>query len=671
MQRQLRIGRFFPVALIVIVGLAVYWHTLDSPFQYDDYNNINIQAFAVPATSRTVLDFENYLSNTGPIDSPGFEDFRLFKTRYFFYLTLLANYKLGGLDVKGYHITNLSLHIVNALLVYLLVLLTFKTPELEGTRLQKHAGTVSIFAGLIFVAHPIQTEAVTYISQRSTLLAAMFCLGSITAYCGSRLSKGLRRSEGLRLWAGLYVLSVVCAVAAMKSKEIAFTLPLVVLLYEVLFFRASFKSTLLRVFPLFLTMLIIPAAYLGQYMQGDSLMGALGQATRFSGSPISRSAYLFTEFAVVFKYILLLFLPINQNVDHDMSVYHSFLEPGVFLPFIGLAGIFGVACYLLVRSRRAPELRLISFGVIWFFLALTMNSSVFPTHEVIVEYRLYLPAVGFITAVLGGVFMLYGSVSSAFVRKTFFVFLALTMVALGTAAYMRNSVWASDMALWGDSVAKSPFKSRPYLNRGLAYERRGILQRALSDYNQAIELTKSERPLYLFNRAGIYIKLKKPLKAIEDLSRAVSMDKKQAYYIRMGIALKQVGRLEEALQSYNTAFELSVTPGLELLNNRAAVLIKLRRFDEALKDLRGANSLNPASTDVQINLALALVKRGQPQAAIVFLSEALKHTGQPAEVLMFRGQIFEGLGKLNAAALDYKQAAAMRGKGNEAGPSAH
>lgn len=219
MLRLPAINRAFHVALIALVGLTAYSNTLDAPFQFDDFdyivNNPLIKNFPFPGPSADMLSrLSGNVRDT-------------VKTRYIGYLSFSVNYRLHGLDVRGYHTANTLIHLLNGILLYMIVLLVFRTPRMRGTL--SHAGHAALFASMLFVAHPLQTEAVTYISQRFTSLAALFCLASLLFYIKWRLSgvpeNGLRPTKPSH---SMYVLSIVSSALAMFTKENSFTFPLVI-----------------------------------------------------------------------------------------------------------------------------------------------------------------------------------------------------------------------------------------------------------------------------------------------------------------------------------------------------------------------------------------------------------------------------------------------------------
>src|SRR3972149_6709659 len=163
--------------LIVVLGLLSYSNTLGAPFQWDEQTYIS---------ENPIIKDLSYFADLSK--AKGFEQYSAVKNRYVGYLTFALNYKFGGLDVRGYHVVNIAIHILNAMLVYFLATLTFKTPFLKDSSIKEKSPLIALFSALLFVSHPIQTEAVTYIFQRLASLMAFFYLLSLVLYIKWRLS---------------------------------------------------------------------------------------------------------------------------------------------------------------------------------------------------------------------------------------------------------------------------------------------------------------------------------------------------------------------------------------------------------------------------------------------------------------------------------------------------
>jgi tetratricopeptide (TPR) repeat protein len=589
-----------PLHLLIIAafGLLVYSNTFDVPFQFDD------RAYIV--NNPIVKDF-GYFIDTSRAEGLYVEDLvkRYLRTRYVSYLSFWMNYKLGGLNVWGYHAVNLSVHVANALLLYVLVVLTFRTPLARGSGLRGRAGHIALFSALLFVVHPVGTEAVTYVTQRFVSTASMFYLLSLTAYIKSRLS-------GKR-WP--YLLSLLSAVLAMKSKEVAFTLPPAIALYELIFFRGEILKRVVFIVPLVLVMLIIPLSYLGEGTDGEGLFEGIGEATRLQ-TDMPRLDYLMTQFRVVVTYIRLLVLPVGQNFDYDFPVMGSFLDPEVLFSFVSLCAVLAVGVYLFRRGRERAEFRLVSFGLFWFFLALSVESSVIPISEIICEYRAYLPSMGLSVAVVTLLFAVAGGAEERWRLAHGAVMAALLTVVLAYsgAAYARNAVWRTETGLWEDAVAKSPLKARPHNNLGLAYEKQGRYGEAAGEYLAALEINPGVAKVH--NNLGVlYQKQGRHEEAEGEYVSALAIEPYYAEaHINLGILYYGQGRHEEAEGEYVSA--LAIEPGhAEARKNLAMLYEKQGRYDEAVVQYLAALKVDPDNDEAHNNLGVVYERQGRYEEA--------------------------------------------------------
>jgi tetratricopeptide (TPR) repeat protein len=517
----------FHILLILIIGIISYSNAFDVPFDFDDEHNI--------MNNRSIRNFS--FSPTG--------------NRYIGNLTFAMNYKVHGLDVAGYHIVNTGIHIINALLFYWLVLLTFKTPyfstENKNGNFTTKPGALwtALCAALFFVAHPIQTQAVTYIVQRFASLVAMFGLFSMIMYIKARLSmtgagtgSGPDRLSGDRFFSGrslfFYSLSLLSVLCSMKTKEIAFTLPLIIVLYEFMFFRGRINRRILYVIPLVLTMLIIPMNIAGMNRPVGEVLGEItskpvGEVVSDIGAKtkvqteMSRLDYLYTESRVLVTYIRLIFLPINQNLDYDYPIYRSLFNTDVVLSFLFLFSIFGAGVYLLIRYRRTvSNAKLISFGIFWFFVTLSVESSIIPIEDVIFEHRMYLPSIGMFIAVSAFIMMAADTFRERWKLPggTVAAAAAVIIVMLAGATYARNMVWKDAVTLWEDVVSKSPEKARPHSNLGRAYWKKGLSDKAFEQYSIALKINPIF-PQALTNIANIYREKGQIYRALEYYQMAI------------------------------------------------------------------------------------------------------------------------------------------------------
>jgi tetratricopeptide (TPR) repeat protein len=505
------------LALITVIGLICYSNTFSASFHLDDYFNI--------VTNSNIRGFDYFAAHP-------------FSNRSVGYLTFALNYRLHGMDVRGYHIANLSVHVLNAFLAYFIVVLTLTLRG--GTANVASPRFTALLAGLLFVSHPIQTQAVTYVVQRFASLATLFFLVSLFAYIKSRIS------ERIVPRLSFYALFLVSALLAVKTKENAVSLPIIIMVYEFMFFRERIEKRALYLLPMLLSAVLVPVFFLDIRIEEEVAL--------------SGSGYLFTQFRVVVTYIRLLVLPINQNFDYDFPLHHSGFDLPVVLSFVFLLGIFALGIYLLYRSRTTDYgFRLASFGVFWFFITLAPESSVVPLKDVIFEHRVYLPSVGAFSAVSAGLVMFIGRLGKRSLAVAVSI-VAMVLLVFTGAAYSRNCVWKDEITLWRDVIVKSPEKARGYHNLGSAYRLGGQNDKAIEYYREALKLDPWFYQTHY--QLGIAYRDKRMLdKAIWHYWNAIGIKPEYAdAHLFLGEAYELKGFLEDAASEYRATLEL--IPGL-------------------------------------------------------------------------------------------------------------
>ena len=518
----------FHFLIIALFSLAAYSNTFDVPFQYDDEKVI--------VKNPIVTDIEYFTSPSKAEAVGGHFGYHTFRSRYIGYLTFALNYKVHGLDVTGYHIVNLLIHITTALLLYWLVILSFNTPYLLRSNIREYSRHIAFFSALLFVCHPIQTEAVTYIWQRVSSLTTMFYILSLCLYIKGRLSE--KGNNYL-----LYILSIIIAILAMKTKQTALTLPVVIALYEFMFLEGRMKKRVLYLIPFLLTMPIIPLTLIDIGKPFGALIGDVSGATR-DLTDMSRSTYLMNEFRILVTYLRLIFLPIGQNLDYDYPVADSFFSIGILSSFIFLLAIFGAGIYIFKLYRDShPHTRLISFGIFWFFITLSVESSVIPIANMICEYRVYLPSAGVFILVTTVIFMFVknaGNHRNNIGTAAAAILVVIAVVLTGTT-YARNKVWKDSLSLWSDVINKSPGKARGYNNVGMWYYERQERAQAIPYFLKVIEFNPFHHKA--LNNLGLsYMGEGRPDKAIEVISKAIKLKPINGmYHINLGIAYLQKG----------------------------------------------------------------------------------------------------------------------------------
>jgi Tfp pilus assembly protein PilF len=580
------------------------------PFQFDDdgyiVNNPIIRSFHYFLHPSEITTLNQQSPTAFPLGLR-----YSFMTRFLGYFSLAINYHLHGFDVAGYHIVNLLLHIINGFLAYLILRNTFRTDLFSNPAAAIGSNShdvIALLSSLLFVCHPIQTHAVTYITSRFVLLATFFFLLSLFLYISSRISTTAGKRHVL------YAAALVSAAAAMVTKEFTFTLPIVIVLYDLVFLSRSTPERIKTLAPFSLTLFIIPALVFIQQGTLHSLDSTMRVITAADVSQISRSDYLLTQFRVIITYIRLLFFPVNQSIDHDVPVYHSLFQLPVFASFTVLLTLISMAVYLCFvsgKARKYPALKVLSFGILWFFITLSVESSIIPLGELIAEYRVYLPSIGMIVAFVSlAVFVTERSPAPKNPNKTVIaVFCALALIIFVVTTYVRNTVWKDEITLWENAVKNSPALVRPRQNLGMYYSMRGRLEDARNEFMTALKLDPNNFELH--NNLGIvFKKLRDYDRAIQEFQTVMAIMPSDAMvHYNLGNVYLEQGRLQEAIQEYKTS--LKVVPDYDDAHNNLGIAYERSgQLSEAITEFTAAIALNPRNVNAKNNLANCTRKIG-------------------------------------------------------------
>lgn len=550
---------FVHAILIIAIGFIVYFNVVTTPFLFDDYlylvNNPLIRDFGFFRDTDRVLALG--------INTDLKYNFILRPVSYF---TFALNYALHGLDVRGYHVANLLMHLGNALLLYLMLSLLFRSPGMSASEGDTAAPTATtarylpLFCALLFVAHPLQTQAVTYIIQRFTPLATLLYLGSLVLYLQGRLgaTAPVRNS--------CYLLSIVVAVLAMKTKENAFTLPVMIALVEWLFLSGSIGSRLVRLAPFLLTMAIIPLnlmelSALTKPGDTDAINDSIN-LVNFRG--VSSWDYLMTQFGVITTYLRLMILPVGQNFDYDWQLQKHFFSLPVLAPLTILLSILAAGIYAWFRSRDrllpGRDLhKIFAMGIFWMFIALSVESSIVPLDDLIFEHRFYLPSIGFFMALLGGVAIVvqHWAGIPLFASRIALSTLVVAIAVLSLAGIARNRVWGDDLTFWNDVVRKSPGKARVHTSLGVALLGRGENEAAVEEFRAAIRL-KPKSLLARVNLGRVLTEQKRFDEAERELQTAVRLHPANPIpHVDLGLLHEAKGDMTKARWAYLAAIRIA------------------------------------------------------------------------------------------------------------------
>ncbi|HLM97835.1 MAG TPA: tetratricopeptide repeat protein [Bryobacteraceae bacterium] len=504
--------------LTLSVAFWVYGPALYGPFLFDD---------------RT-LPFGN---GTFPVDEflPWLKG-----VRPLVMLSYWMNYRLSQFQPYSYHAFNVIFHAANSILIFLIARKVLQFANVVSAR----RDVLAVFAGALFLLHPVNSESVAYITSRSEDLSVLLFLGAWTAF--------LYRPQAETTWARAALVLALFGAAAF-TKEHTIVLPAVLLLTDY-FWNPPFSfEGIRRNWRMYLPVaagFALVVAYLVTTLRSAILQGAGGAG--FGLKDFTWYQYFFTECRAFWLYIRLFLFPAGLRVDYDFPISRTILEPGALIGLIAILAVAGAAFYY---RRRYP---LAAFGFFAFVILMAPTSSFMPIKDPVVEYRLYLSMIGLLLIVLE--FLRRVDVR----QRNWMALLAGVLVVSGIATYERNFVWSDPRILWEDTVAKSPNLSRAEFHLAEAYREQGDCAKALPHYARAAENDPPAKHSYWY----------------------------ASIFVDWGLAYDCLNREDEALAKFRQAAELE--PTAHVYSQIGMIYGKQKKNAEAMAALQIALQLDPS-----------------------------------------------------------------------------
>ena len=616
------------ILALLAFGLIAYSNGFTASFQYDDFLHIlrNEALFDLTDLSRI---------------------FHYSEERFLPYLTLAINYRISKFDPISYHTFNFFIHYFAAIFLYFLFLEVWKTPAMQGLELKPAKRAGAFLAAGIFFLHPLQTESVTYVIQRAESMAGMFYLATLLFYVKARRAG---RRHGVL---GYSILAGIAAVCAAFSKETAVTLPVMIVVFEIFFFNTSIKDLLRKKLFLFI---LAPAAIILALQLKNLIRTDFFLDPGPGGMAFTRKQYLLTQFSVLLTYLRLFFWPAGQNIDWDYPLATNVLALKTVSSFLFLLVLL-VLGFLAYR-----RVRLISLGIIAFFITLAPTSSIIPLRDVIFEHRMYL-AVAFLAM---GCVHAY-SCGLEGIRKIsrrghavgIFVSIILLLPLLSGLTYARNEVWLSELSLWADAVKKSPNKARAHNNygRGLFALKNRVNEKAKREFEIAIRLSPGWVKPY-HNSALCYFQEGNYDQAI---ARDLEAIKRKPDYKE---ALYQLGRSYSKLNQWDKARVylerlIGMSPGSRYVSaylDLLEVYLKLGLEDNALDVARKMRQLPDGVMPLDYYRGLAFYKLNQMETAKSYFVKQTEQEAKRLSSYLMLGEIYYHEGDYERAEMAFRKA---------------
>jgi len=580
---------FYFLAGIILLGwaLALYLPSFKVPFHFDDMesiiNNHYIRITDLSLNSLVRSAFQDRLHNR-PLSN----------------LSLALNYYFNQLNPFGYHLVNFLGLIFTALGIWLLLEKFLTRIGFEQTR----ARFISWLTALVWVSHPLNIQAITYIVQRHASLAGAFSIWSLLLF-----HLGMEKKSAKILKAVLFLGSGIFCLLAILSKETAFTLPLIIFIYKLFFFDQLKPSWLKRNWMTILGLGVFYLVSLLLIFRTEMIEKLFSDFQKMPFSPYER---FLTEPRVLLWYLWLIIFPLPQflNIEHYFSISGSFFEPiTTLLSMIFILGLFFLAIF------NARKWKIISFTIFWYLSQVLIEALPLPI-DLVSEHRLYLANLAVIVPVISGLSLKIKN------QKYFFGWLFLLVAFLGFFTWTRNQIWLSRETLWKDAVKKAPVLFRPWNNYCSALVESNKCQIAFRVCEKGVELD-AYKPEPHNNLAICYFKTDQIELAEKEFLSAVELSPE-----KKGIAYFNLGMLYARKKDYQTAvkwFRLAIEKEPFNAKNRynlAITYLYLGQTEKAISELEKAVELGPEFKEARFQLAEIFANQGNCPEALKLIKSA-------------------------------------------------
>jgi pentatricopeptide repeat protein len=585
-------------ALIMILGFAVYANSLTGKFVYDD-NILIAKNLFVKKWPPSPKFFTASIGIFGGIQTPFYRPIQM--------VSYAVDYRLWKMNVVGYHLVNMLLHVLAALCVYRLIDILFMDR------------IVSVITAVFFVLHPVHTTVVSYISTRAESLYLLFMLIAFIFYIKSARAKGPLP----------YIVMLLSYSLSLLSKENAVIFPFLILLYHYAFKERIGIGRFVSVSSLAFIYVLLRLTAL-QYL----LSGIKAGATLFQRIP--------GFFVALSTYVRLLFLPLGLHIEYGDELF-SLADPRALSGMVMLAALI----FCIFKTRKTN--RLVFFSLSWFLLTLLPVSNLYRLNSYMSENWLYLPSIGAFLAAAG-------YLAALLRRKNLRVFAAILTVCLASFySYLtvrQNETWHDPVRFYERTLKYAPRSAKAYNNLGLIYYGSGIQEKAAACYKKAIELMPGLASSYN-NLANVYSEMGRLEDAIEMYEKAAEADDKDFFSCyHLGLAYYKRGRLEEAIAMYKKAIQLN--PNVpEPYNNLGSVYYNMDKRDESIAAFRKALEVDPDNAEARQNLAILSM---DPEEQLLFLKKKTEENPRDVRTYTVLGNAYYQAGRKEDAIAAYEKA---------------
>ncbi|MHA7059940.1 tetratricopeptide repeat protein [Aquimarina sp. M1] len=490
--------KYLGVPLILVLTVLVYLNHFDNPFFFDDTHTISNNE-----SIRSLDNWTTFFTDADTFSSlPANRSYRPMVT-----LKNAIDYKIGGgLDAKIFHYHIFFWFLLLIVLVFILSKRLYQLSQPTNS----YITIIALFSAVWFALHTANAETINYICARSDSFSTLCIVGSLLLY---------RNPIGKKFY--LYLIT---AIIGIWTKQTGVMFLPILFIYILLFeeysildnFRTNTKEKIFR-----FSRKIAPTAIIVVSLFLFNQYYLTPEATVSTNYTITRFEYISTQFFVIMHYLGNFILPINLSADPDISIIKPWYDIRIITGFM----VIVLMVFIMVKTSFKKELRPISFGIAWFFIAL-LPTTLNPLFQIANDHRVFFPFIGLFIAVpwtftiLSSRLRLNKRIKNYHYIVTLSVLMLLIAHAFGT--YQRIEVWGSKESLWKDVTIKSPKNGRGLMNYGETQMSKGNYNVAEEYFKKAFKLVPNYVVLHI-NFGILYGALNDHIKAKQYFESAIAL----------------------------------------------------------------------------------------------------------------------------------------------------
>lgn len=601
MKLTYKFSSLISISLIIIFGLITYSNSLNNEFVWDDNHLIKDNQFIKDPSNFGKVFLTNIGAGAG-IDRIFYRPIQIF--------SYMIDYTIWKLNPFGYHLTNTFLHILVSLSLFWLINIFFNNKLL------------SLLTAVLYVVHPIHTEAVTYISGRSDSLAFLFMLLSFIFYHKKINSKRVI----------YYVILLICYAAALLSRENVLIFPFILLIYHNIF-RIKIKPVT------YLSVLGISIAY---------LLNRVFYLESLATYSISTSSHLVERlpgiFVAITNYAKLLIFPFNLHMEYGQKTF-SFMDPQA------ISGILIIVSMITYAFLKRKDI-VIYFSIAWFLLTFLPISNIYPINAYMAEHWMYIPSVGFFIILSNGLI----SITKKQKIKPFFLILSIGIILyFACLTFVQNNYWQDPQTFYERTLKFAPDSWRANFNLGNIYAKNHNYKEAIILYKKSLDNNSDNIEAYN-NLANSYMAIGDNTKAINIYKKTIETNPKNIQaYNNLGNAFVSTRNLNGAYAAFRKVIELN-PKNPSGYNNLSNIYLSSGQFKKAVNILHKLIAITPNDINAYYNLALAYSNLNQNNDALNIYKKIIKLKPDDIVAYFNMGNRYAAMGKNMQAIVSYEKA---------------